>query len=192
MSDQDETTQGHSEAAAAAPGDSPAGTPEGTESAPEGTQRVPLDRFRAVTDENKTLRDELKELREWREQQEEAQLSELERERKAREQAEKDLADAQTRATTLERSQWVKDAALVNGFADPDDAVHLISIGELDDQDSARAAVTELAERKPHLLRQQNDGPRPMGGAPAAPRAESSTDDPKAAMGMDILRRLQR
>ena len=155
---------------------------------PSDGQRVPLDRFRAVTDENKNLRERLDALEVEKHDREQADLTEVERERQARELAEEQLATAQARAETLERSQWVKDAAMNAGFADPEDAALLVKISELQGAEDAAQAVKDLAERKPHLIRKTDDGPRPMGSPLNAPPVDSN--DPKAGLGADLLRHL--
>lgn len=154
----------------------------------EGDQRVPLDRFRSVTSENKELRTELEDLKKWKEEQEQAQLSEIERERAAREKAEATAQEATEKALNLERGGWLRSAALAAGFADPDDAIALIGTKEIENSDGAAAAVKDLAEKKPHLLREGRDGPAPL-GSPTAGNAPSSAnmDDPKAALGADLL-----
>lgn len=156
----------------------------------DGAQRVPIDRFRAVTDENKTLRTQLEELNAWKESQEQAALSEVERERQAREKAEAALVEATSKAVTLERTSWVRDAALAANFTDPEDASLLLDLSDLADKEAAVAAVAALAERKPHLIGGKQDGPQafgnPLGSAPS-----SASDDPRVAMGADLLRRIQ-
>lgn len=159
------------------------------EANPSDEQRVPLDRFRAVTDENKTLRSELDELNRWKLEQEQAQLSEIERERQAREQAESELAAARERATRLERSQWVSNAAQAAGFSDPEDASLLLDLSDIEDADSAREAVKSLAERKPHLV--GNSEPRPM-GTPIQTSKPIPSDDPKAALGAELFAALRK
>lgn len=164
--------------------DTPADTPAGD------AQRVPLDRFRAVTDENRALRERLDVIEQEQKERAEAELSEIERERLARETAETQLAETRLRADTLERSQWVKDAAAMVGFADPEDAAALVALGDVDGVDTARAMVTDLAERKPHLLRREQSGPTPLGAPLGAPPVDPG--DPKAALGAELLRHIPR
>lgn len=169
-------------------------TPEPTEPAatePEATeadQRVPLDRFRTVTSENKELRAQLDQLAAWKEEQEAAQLTELERERSAREKAEANAAEADQRATTLERSAWIRNAAQAAGFADPDDAVALIGTAAAEDADIVTKLVAELADKKPHLLNAAQAGPATI-GAPLAAATTAPVDpaDPRSGLGTDIL-----
>lgn len=150
-------------------------------------QRVPLDRFRAVTGENKELREQVGALEKWKEEQEQAQLTELERERSAREKAEAAALEAGERAQNLERGTWVRNAATAAGFTDPDDAVALLGTGGIDDLAIAQSKVAELAEKKPHLLAGPGQ-PAPI-GAPlnTATQPAVNTDDPRAGLGSDIL-----
>lgn len=149
-------------------------------------QRVPLDRFRQVTSENKELREQLDTLSKWKEEQEQAQLSELERERQAREKAEAAATEAATKAEQLERGTWLKDAASAAGFADAEDAIALIGTADVDSAEAAAERVKELADRKPHLLRQAESGPSPI-GTPLGGTPSVDPDDPKAGLGADIL-----
>jgi hypothetical protein len=170
-------------------------TPEPEQSAPDTTtedQRVPLDRFRTVTAENKELRSQLDELSRWKEEQEQAQLTELERERQAREKAEQQLIETAARATSLERSAWIRTAALNSGFADPEDAVALIGTDVAEDADTAAQLVTALAEKKPHLLAAPESGPKPIGAPIAQTSAQVPVDsdgkpDVKAGLGNELL-----
>jgi hypothetical protein len=158
-----------------------------TPEAGEESQRVPLDRFRSVTSENKELRGELEDLKKWKEEQEAAQLSEIDRERAAREKAEALAQEATEKAVNLERGGWLKSAALAAGFADPEDAVALIGTGEIEDTDAAAQAVKDLADKKPHLLQESSKGPAPLGSPTAGSAPSVNPDDPKAALGADLL-----
>jgi len=160
-------------------------------------QRVPLDRFRSVTQENQTLRSQLDELSKWKQEQEDAALSEVERERVAREKAEADAASAHALVKQLERGAWVRSAAVAAGFADPEDAVALIDLDGVSEYDSAATAVRTLADAKPHLVAQTSSGPRPMagplGGTTAAlPTDKDGNPDPRSAVGQDLLNYIRR
>lgn len=156
------------------------------ESAEDG-QRVPLDRFRSVTSENKDLRAQLDELARWKEEQEQAQLSEIERERAAREKAEQVAAESVDRANQLERSAWLRAAAAAAGFTDPEDAVGLIGTSDIDDADAAAKRVAQLADKKPHLIAQGPGAPAPIGAPLKASAPSVDPDDPRAGLGSDIL-----
>lgn len=95
---------------------------------------------------------------------ENAGLPELERERKARERVEAQLADAAKRAEaaeqTVQRAQkerLVLAAAQAANFADPSDASAFLNLDEIEDERDAERAVKSLAKRKGHLLK--SDGP---------------------------------
>lgn len=150
-------------------------------------QRVPLDRFRSVTSENKELRGQLDELSKWKEEQEQAALSELERERSAREKAEQQATEALDRANTLERSTWIRSAAAAAGFTDPEDAVGLIGTSSIEDADLAAKQVAALAEKKPHLIAQGPSAPSAIGAPLKASAPSINADDPRAGLGSDIL-----
>jgi hypothetical protein len=151
-------------------------------------QRVPLDRFRSVTSENKELRAKLDELNSWKEEQEAAQLTELERERQAREKAEAEALTAAQRVEQLERGGWLRSAAVAAGFADPDDAVALIGTSDVEDADAAAERVRELADRKPHLLNAAESGPARIGAPLAQQNAPVvNSDDPRAGLGAELL-----
>lgn len=76
-------------------------------------------------------------------------------------------------------------AAATAGFVDPEDA--LLNLGDVDlgDSEAVSAALTALAERKPHLVRQSN-APKPADRIPTRPKAGSGqptgapASDPKA------------
>src|SRR4051794_17200693 len=102
-------------------------TPAATDAPPaekpaETTNTVPYERFAEVNSKAKQHESELAELRAWKEEQESKSLSEIERERKRAEAAEKRATDAEDRATRQERGSWVRDAAAQANFHDPSDA----------------------------------------------------------------------
>ena len=157
----------------------------------DDSQRIPLDRFRQVTSENKELRGQLDELSKWKEEQEQAALTELERERSAREKAEATAAENADKVIALERGAWIRNAAQTAGFADPDDAVAMIGLATADSEEAAAEQVKALAEKKPHLVAQGQAGPAPL-SAPlasgnAVPVDGDGKPDPKAGLGLDLL-----
>jgi hypothetical protein len=160
--------------------------------------RIPLSRFQKVTDENRTLREQIEQLNTWKQEQEQAAMSELDRERIARETAEQQLTAAQMMVQQMERSQLVRTAASAAGLADPDDAVALCDLNAVTTADEALAAVTALVERKPHLVRSGEAGPRQMGtplaqaGTQPLPTGPDGQTDERAAVGADLLRMIQR
>jgi hypothetical protein len=164
-----------------------AAAPVEAAAASDDEQRVPLDRFRTVTSENKELRNQLDELSKWKEEQEQAALTELERERNGREKAEQEASEAVARANTLERSTWIRSAAAAAGFTDPEDAVGLIGTSDIDDADLAAKQVAALADKKPHLISQSPSAPSPIGAPLKASAPNVDPDDPRAGLGSDIL-----
>ena len=166
--------------------------PDAADSAASEDQRVPLDRFRSVTSENKELRAQLDELATWKAEQETAAMTELERERTAREKAEADAATASARVESLERGAWIRNAATAAGFTDPEDAVALLGTGTVEDAEAAAKHVADLADKKPHLIAGANAQPTPIsaplsgGGTPTADNA-----DPKTGLAVDLLNHIR-
>jgi len=161
--------------------------------------RIPLSRFQKVTDENRTLREQVEQLNSWKQEQEQAAMSDLDRERVAREAAEQQLASAQERVVMMERGSLIRTAAAAAGLVDPEDAIALCDLNGVTSIDDALAAVTALVERKPHLVRASDAGPRPMGtplsqpGSTPVPAAPADTEgDARYAVGSDLLRMIQR
>lgn len=137
---------------------------------------------------------EAQELRAWREEQEAAKLSEIERATKERDDA---LAQAQAaieRATTLERTSWVTDAARKAGFTDPSDAAAFLPLGSLEDEAAVTKAVEDLAKNKPHLLSQAKpQGFGSLDGRRADKQPPVDADgnpDPKAGLGQELFQNL--
>lgn len=59
-------------------------------------------------------------------------------------------------------------AATARGFLDPEDALAFLpSDLDVTDEPAVKAALDELADRKPHLLRQEKPKPKPAGRASA-------------------------
>jgi seryl-tRNA synthetase len=186
MSDTDTPT---TPAAPAAPADQPKADP------PANT--VPYDRFTEVNEKSKRLSAELEELRQWKDEQESKSLSELERERKRAEAAEKTAQEAEQRVTNLERGSWVRAAATEAGFLDPSDAIQFIDLTDTETETQARNAVKRLAESKKHLLRPTDEKPaltRVLSSQQDAPKAADtppSGEEAKNALGEGILTYLQ-
>lgn len=121
---------------------------------------VPYSRFKEVNDQNRRLKKDQEDLAKRLEELEGRDQSELERERKKRQQYERELSELADRATRVERQSWIRDAARDMKFDDPDDAIHFISYGEVEDYEDAMSQVKALAKRKPRLLRQEQVAPK--------------------------------
>lgn len=68
------------------------------------------------------------------------------------------------------RSQVLAFASAASqlGFVDPEDALAFLPDDvDLSDKDAVKAALSALAERKPHLVRQEKPKPKPAGRASA-------------------------
>lgn len=161
---------------------------------PEG-QSVPYERFREVNDRLKNAEQERDSLQAWRAEQERAAMSETERLTTERDQALQRAAEAEGRVTELERGGLVAAAARKAGFADPDDAAAFIDLASIEDTASAEAAVADLGERKPHLLKSDAPAPTvpaPIGGltSPAGgepPIGQDGKPDARLGLGRDLL-----
>jgi hypothetical protein len=143
----------------------PADEAAAAQAAAADDQRVPYERFQQANKKAKESADRAKELEQQiadlqasMEERETAGLPDLERERKARETAEKRLADAEKRAQDADRSlarsqreRWVTAAA--KEFADPSDASAFVDLDDIEDERDAERAVKDLAKNKPHLLK---------------------------------------
>lgn len=177
--------------------------PEGAEAVPAGfppvvtdpeteageDQRVPLDRFQQVTTQNKEMRERLAKLEEEEQKRQREQMTELQRAEAERDEERQKREAAEQKALDLERGGYLRSAAAAAGFADPEDAVALIGLSEIEDQLAAQQAVTELAQKKPHLIASGKPGPTPIGnplpGNGATP--QPGDDDPKRQVGRDLL-----
>jgi hypothetical protein len=121
---------------------------------------VPYSRFREVNAENKRLKQQVEQFGGRLEELETRDQTELQRERNKRQQYERELSEMQERATRIERSGWLRDAAREAKFMDPEDAIAQIGTGEVEDYDDAITAVKQLAKRKPYMVRQETAGPK--------------------------------
>ncbi len=139
------------------------------------------------------------ELAKWKEERENADLSEGDKILKRAERAETRAKAAEDRAERLERGGWLRDAATRAGYNDPADAVDFAysrnAISGLDEQKKADKFVTDLAEEKQHLLHVQAQ-PGPFGSltdnSPRdnIPRDGNGEPDLKRGMGQDLLAHL--
>lgn len=141
-------------------------TDETTEESTE-EQRVPYERFDQVNKKAKEAAEKAKaaekraaDLQRQLEEREEAGLPELERIKKAAEQAEKRAAEAEARAEAAEkerergrRERWVVAAASEQNFVDPDDATRYVDFDAIEDADQAARAVKAVAKKKQHLVK---------------------------------------
>lgn len=134
-----------------APTAEPAAT---TAAQPAGEQTVPYSRFAEVNQTAKQAQKQLEEMQSRLEELENRDKSELERERSKRETFERQATEMQARLERVERSNWLRSAALAAGFDDPDDAVAFISTDSVESDADAEKAVAKLAKRKPRLLRE--------------------------------------
>ena len=120
---------------------------------------------------------------------EDAQKSELQKMQDAIAERDAQLADLPRKA----RAEAIRFASLATsaGFVDPEDA--LLNLGDVDlsDGDSVTQALAQLAERKPHLVREQAKTPprRPKPANGSTPdTGEQSTDKERAAAALRALR----
>lgn len=181
---------------------------EGTEPTPAATvdtdeQRIPYERFEKVNAKAKAeakraadLEQKLADMQAALDERETAGLPELERERKAREQLEKRLADAEKRAedterraTIQQRKSLVESAAARAGFDDPSDATRypeFVDLDAIEDPDQADRAVKRLAKAKPRLLK-DTEGPqigRVLENGKTVTGQPSGTGNVGSAMGL--------
>lgn len=162
-----------------------------------GPGPVPYDRFKEVNDRARAAQDEVAQLRAWKEEQEQAKLTEIERAQQTAQTAEQRATTAETRADLAERRFDVWKAAHAAGFEDPEDAVVYLKdqFGDLDSTDKITAAVNTLAEAKPKLIGSGAPSrPAPIGGLtpPSAPNSDvplgpDGKPDEKAGLGRDLL-----
>lgn len=123
---------------------------------------------------------------------EDAGKTELQRLQEALTEREAEIAELPRRA----RAQAVRFAseAARQGFVDPEDAfAFLPSDVDLDDADSVKAALTELAERKPHLVRKQQQPrvpvrPTATGGEHIGSKAGDDSAKERAAAALRAYR----
>lgn len=163
--------------------------PETPETGTEGTKpEIPAEVKQALRKANKeaeTLRLKLKEI-------EDAEKSEMQKLQDSIAERDQQLAELPKAI----RTQAIKFASTASsmGFLDPEDALVFVGDVDLADGDAVKAALEELAQRKPHLVR--TDGgprvpsrPRPKDGAPAssAVGSEATTGKTRAALALRQL-----
>lgn len=117
---------------------------------------VPYERFQEVNRAAKAAKDELSQLKGRLDELDNRDQSELQRERKKREQFEREAGELSQRLTQTERQGWLREAARDLKFDDPDDATAFINVANVEDPDDAVSAVKDLAKRKPKLLRSES------------------------------------
>lgn len=173
------------------PQPTPAAQPEQEPAAGGEEQRVPYDRFKQVNDQLKASTTELEELRKWRDEQEAAKLSEIEKAQRVAEQATQRATEAEQKALRLERTGWVVAAARDAGFADPGDAALAVDLAAVESAEQATQAVQKLATDKPHWIGQaQPQRPSGFGTITQTPTNEKGEPDPKAGLGQELMRNL--
>lgn len=155
---------------------------------------------KAAEERAQKLEAQLADLQSQMEERENANLPELERERKRAEALEKRIADAEARAEqaekrvqTTQREQWIAAAAAAANFANPARAARLVdNLDGIEDPDQAERAVKRLAKSDPYLVK-ADSAPLPgrvleNGRQPA--KNTPSDDDPKAGLGEELLTNL--
>lgn len=165
---------------------------------PEGKpdQAVPYERFKQVNDQLNASKTQLEQLQQWKDEQEKAKLSEIERANRERDEAAQRASEAEQKATVLERGGWVAEAARKAGFADPGDAAVFLNLADIDDEAKAAKAVEDLTKAKPHLLGQPSKpaGFGTIAGAPSntpdVPVGPDGKPDHKKGLGQELFRGL--
>lgn len=121
---------------------------------PAPDQTVPYDRFKEVNDELQKLKDD-------QAARDRAQLPELERARAEAEdartkaaEAERERDEVRKEAETVKRQGWIREAARVASFHDPEDAVLRIDTDGVATEDAAKRAVQTIVDTETlaHLI----------------------------------------
>jgi len=166
------------------------------QTAEKDEQRVPYERFQQANAKAKDLEKQLSSMKTLMQEREEAELPELERERKRAESLEKRIQDAEKRAEAAEQSvqtsrreQWVAQAAASLDFVNPARVARMIDdLGSIEDAVSAERAVKRLAKSDPYLVKAP-DAPIPgrvlENGQPATTNAGTPVDD-KAGLAAEL------
>lgn len=137
---------------------------------------------------------EAADLRAWREEQETAKLSEIEKATKAQADAEQRANAAEQRAMSMERTAWVTAAARDAKFTDPGDAALAVDLAGIEDPAAAKKAVEKLAKDKPHWLSQAKPagfgtiGDR--GQRDEVPVDKDGNPDVRAGLGRELMKGL--
>jgi NACalpha-BTF3-like transcription factor len=172
----------------------PAHEPAASSSSGDGDAKVPKSRLDQVLAEKKAADDELAQLRKFKEDADAAKLSEVEREQKQREKAERDAAEARrelrkTRVELAAQQAGALDAEAISALLSPESA-----LGKSIDAtkpETISKAVDELKEQKPSLFGEQ---PKPQArsfGTPLAAQPSKDGEDPKMGLGRDLLTMLR-
>jgi hypothetical protein len=144
--------EGENEGGAAAPAavaEPPAAAPQ---EPPEKT--VPLSEVQKERKARQDLEKRLKRFEEDAETRRQAELTESERLKEQLAQAEARAADADRRADSAQRTRWVVDAAVDEGFKKPGVVARLIdNLDSLETAEDAALAVKDAARDYPELLR---------------------------------------
>jgi hypothetical protein len=154
--------------------------PETGDQAPDNKSDIPPEVKAALRKANKeaeTLRHKLKEI-------EDAEKSELQKLQDAIGERDTQLAELPKAI----RSQAIRFASTATqmGFVDPEDALVLVGDVDLADGAAVKAALEDLAQRKPHLVRTDPaprvpTRPRPVDGQPAAGGSRDNTTGKRRA-----------
>ena len=164
-------------------------TEETTTEEEKTEQTVPYSRFKEVNDRVKAAETAAAEAAAQLKAREEAELSEKEKAEKAAQEAISRAEAAEARATELERSSWVRAAA--SDFNDPDDAVAMLNLSELDSAEKAAEAVKDLGKNKPHLVKDQKPAkigsPLDGGKKHEVPTGADGKPDEKLGLGQELM-----
>lgn len=173
------------------PGDQPT-----VPAAAKPDQAVPYDRFKEVNDRLKQAESEAAELKKWKDEQEAAKLSEIERAQKEKTDAEERARTAEERATRAEVRSRLRSAA--SGKVQNADVVVDLSESKLLELAEATAEqlsahVEEIVKRYDLPTGERRTGASPI-GAPLAsgaaadvPVGADGKPDHKAGLGRDLL-----
>lgn len=141
--------------------------------------------LRKANKEAETLRHRLKEI-------EDAEKTEMQKLQDTL--AERDQQLATLPATVRQQAIRFASEATRAGFLDPEDALTFLAADvDLGDDAAVKAALEDLAQRKPHLVRSDatprvTTRPRPKGGAPAPSEVGSeASGKAKAALALRAL-----
>lgn len=105
----------------------------------------------------------------------------------------KERDDQLTELPSQIRQQAIRFASMATqaGFLDPEDALVFID-ADMADPDAVKAALADLAERKPHLVRRDKTPvptrPKPAGGTSTEPASSGATGKERAAAALRQMR----
>lgn len=171
MTDENTTPQGDTQQADNAP--DAAKNTDAAADTQDQVQTVPYERFAEVI---KKMREYEKQLQAQEKQQEAQRQQQLAEQGKYQELA-KEWQEKHDAAQQQLVSYAVKAAAAQAGFIDPADAVALIDRSKIvaDDLGTVEALISELAEAKPHLLRQSGPQRPQLPSLPALNASDTKT-----------------